>query len=100
MVARVRMNEAEPSLAALVDRVAAGGAPVIIDRDGGQAAVLINLETWERFQQIARDLFAEIVQHVHQATADMDPAEIEAIEAEIADAAEEERRKHYERWRG
>jgi prevent-host-death family protein len=94
MTRRISIEAARDQFDDLVREVAQHDDTVVVERDGSALVAVISARALERFRQLAKDRFFEVVDRIHRANADADPDE---VMREVTAAVEEVRQAAYER---
>jgi prevent-host-death family protein len=91
---RISAKEARNNFSDLLGSVRYSGDPVIVEKKGRPFTVLISLEDFERYQQLAKERLFDTVRAVQQDNKDADP---DQVLADVTKAVEAVRQEEYER---
>jgi prevent-host-death family protein len=91
---RMSVRDARANFSDLIGSVYYTKEPVIIERKGKPAAVVISPEQYERYEQQVMERFERALDELHRRNADKDPDE---VLRDVTEIVEEVRQERYDR---
>lgn len=91
---RMTAEEARDRFGEVLNRAYYQREPIIVERQGKPVAVVVSPADFERYQQLARDRFFQVVDRVQDRNAAHDPDE---VLRDVTEAVDEVRREAYDR---